>query len=497
MRWPPLTASALVVLACLGAIVVEAPAVEATIALRASTSTEPAGAATSLLLTIPSGTVAGDVMLAQVAVLGTDNPITAPSGWTLVRQDTSGGAVASSRVTQSLYVRVAGAGETNPTWGLSTAANAAGGILTMQGVDTASPIDTSGAAQDSGNKRAARPALNLAYANSVVVVFAGIEGDGNACKSLEHGDLSYSLQATANLMTPCAGAMDVEQEAGGSETPEFHLENEASSIVQVVALRPPTLAFSTASSVYTEAAGTVNVVVALSGVVTDPVVVAFERDGTANHGGNCGGGTDYTLVTATPATIPAGTSLLNLVVAICDDANAESSETVVITLTELEGAAWGALTVHTLTILDNDQPWAVALDPVTATGASAVGASWGAWTGDPGGAATSANFLKITHLGGDVPASFAIDFTGSSFVGAVDASEAVPINGNVQFACKQGLATQNPQDLTFTFGATSSSGSTTATFTTAGAVIYCQYRLVANLPSPLADQAYQTTYVVT
>jgi hypothetical protein len=115
--------------------------VSETIAFRGATS----GGGTEGALTIarPSGVVAGDVLIAQVANRGMGTVATAPPGWTVVRTDLSGASGASVRST--VYWRVAtGSEPASYTWTLSESAHIAGGIAAYTGVSTASPVDVAG-----------------------------------------------------------------------------------------------------------------------------------------------------------------------------------------------------------------------------------------------------------------------------------------------------------------------------------------------------------------
>src|SRR4029078_12698574 len=122
-------------------------------------------ASTSIVLNVPSGTQANDVMLAQVntkASGGGFPTITAPAGWTLIRNDQSG-----TTYQQSLYQRVAGASEpASYTWTLRPAAVASGGVLSFSGVDTPNPVDASNGAASSSNGTAVQaPSVTTTTAN--------------------------------------------------------------------------------------------------------------------------------------------------------------------------------------------------------------------------------------------------------------------------------------------------------------------------------------------
>lgn len=77
----------------------------------AGTQTAAATSSTSLSIDRPAGVALGDVLLASVtARLGAAAPISAPSGWALVRRDSCSGPN-RTQLTQALYVRLASASE--------------------------------------------------------------------------------------------------------------------------------------------------------------------------------------------------------------------------------------------------------------------------------------------------------------------------------------------------------------------------------------------------
>ena len=124
--------------------------------------------ASTLSISKPTGTVAGDVMVAAIATVPSTIPITAPSGWTLIQsqQQTS----TNSSVLASFY-RVAGSSEpATYTWILSNVhSGAVGGILTYSGVDTATPIDVSAKAATSSSTSHAAPTVTTTQAGDMLV----------------------------------------------------------------------------------------------------------------------------------------------------------------------------------------------------------------------------------------------------------------------------------------------------------------------------------------
>lgn len=112
------------------------------VVFRASSSA--IGTLGSLTIAKPAGVVAGDVMLAQFGARAFASTITAPSGWTLVRDDSldvGGGGVQSA-----IYVKIADAGEpASYTWVSSQSARTGGGIAAYSGASGVTPVDITAA----------------------------------------------------------------------------------------------------------------------------------------------------------------------------------------------------------------------------------------------------------------------------------------------------------------------------------------------------------------
>jgi hypothetical protein len=103
---------------------------------RASSQGSNGSGATTLAVSRPTGTQAGDVLVAQVVVKGTVT-ITAPAGWTQI-----GSPVDGTGVRVATYWRVAATGDpTSWTFTLASKAQAAGGITAYTGVDPVYPVD--------------------------------------------------------------------------------------------------------------------------------------------------------------------------------------------------------------------------------------------------------------------------------------------------------------------------------------------------------------------
>jgi len=126
------------------------------------------GTATTLSIGRPAGAVAGDVLVAGLAVRGQPT-ITAPAGWAQIRQDAGGSTLRSAT-----YWHVVGASEPSAyVWTFSSAQGAAGSVLDYRGVRTSSPAETSAGQVNASAISIAAPSVSTATAGDIVVgVFA-------------------------------------------------------------------------------------------------------------------------------------------------------------------------------------------------------------------------------------------------------------------------------------------------------------------------------------
>ncbi len=136
------------------------------IALRDS-STATNNAEKTLTVPVPT-TQPGDLLLASVAFRGKGS-VSTPSGWALVRQDTSGTAIQLAT-----YSRIAtGSEPPSYVWQFSAKPGAVGTMLAYSGVSAGSPIQTSDALASSKGKTITAPSVTTTAADSLLVtVFA-------------------------------------------------------------------------------------------------------------------------------------------------------------------------------------------------------------------------------------------------------------------------------------------------------------------------------------
>lgn len=126
-----------------------------------------ASGTTSVSITPPTGTTAGDVLVAQIGYRDGAETITAPSGWTLVTSYSSG-----TQVTSAIYWKVAAAGE--PTAVFSRPAGSPGDmggtLIAYIGASTSAPFAVYGNASGT-SATATTPSLTTTATTTEVTHF--------------------------------------------------------------------------------------------------------------------------------------------------------------------------------------------------------------------------------------------------------------------------------------------------------------------------------------
>ena len=132
----------------------ESPPSTDEIAFRSASSAQNGGTS-SITVATPSGTAAGDVLLATIDVRGKPK-ITAPTGWQLVRHDDG-----SSTMQKATYWKAATAGEpASHTFGFSSSMGATALVSAYSGVSTTAPVDAhSGLVGTTASRQITAPAV--------------------------------------------------------------------------------------------------------------------------------------------------------------------------------------------------------------------------------------------------------------------------------------------------------------------------------------------------
>jgi type II secretory pathway pseudopilin PulG len=119
---------------------------------------------TSIVVGVPIGTTAGDLLIAAVATdEDTSTTITTAAGWTLIDRGVSSGAV-----TLGAWYKVAGASESAPTFNWTGGQQAYGWMMRFTGQDAANPINASAVAnQTSATPQS--PAVTTTVPNCLIL----------------------------------------------------------------------------------------------------------------------------------------------------------------------------------------------------------------------------------------------------------------------------------------------------------------------------------------
>ena len=127
----------------------------------------------TITLPRPTTTTAGDVLVASIdARLSGTATIAPPSGWVLIRRDSSAPGYRS--LSQALYYKLAGSSEpASYRWTLASSVSAAGAILDLKGINPSSPIDSHSGAFTPKSSSFTAPSVTTTSARDVVLGFFG------------------------------------------------------------------------------------------------------------------------------------------------------------------------------------------------------------------------------------------------------------------------------------------------------------------------------------
>lgn len=237
-----------------------------------ATSTTGGGAATSLTVAKPAGTLTNHVMVAQITIKGVVASITPPANWNLINNSST--STSGSEITQAVYWHVAIAGEpASYTWSWMGSARAAGGIATFSNVETANPVDVSAVRITNNNATITVPAITTTSGNEMLMALLG-SSTASSHSTVTGMNENYDVSTVAGpngvtvsnntfLQVP-AGAVAAKTATTGSA---------ADNIAHIIALRPL-------------GALTINVP---AGTTTNDVMIASisYRPCSNTSGGNC------------------------------------------------------------------------------------------------------------------------------------------------------------------------------------------------------------------
>ncbi len=224
--------AAVIAFSAVGIVSVQAAS---TISLWAKTTANNGAGGTGLTIPKPSGTAAGDILVAQIVVNSGSTTITAPSGWQLIRSTAS-----SVAMVMASYYKVATSSEPSSYhWTFSASQPATGGISDYIGVSTTTPIDGSSGKVNGNTATASFTQITTTVADDMVLALVGVSGNttitppSGYVEDYDRNDTSSSHGKTAEVSHAVKSTTGATAVASAKETTLA-----VTNITQLVALRP-------------------------------------------------------------------------------------------------------------------------------------------------------------------------------------------------------------------------------------------------------------------
>ena len=303
----------------------------AQIAQRGSPTTRTTSSSSSLSISRPTGVVAGDIMIANIATQG-NNIAAASTGWTRITGSALGGSLTKYG---TLLYKIAGSSETSSytfTLGSGTTGGA-GAIIAFSGVDNTNPFDVApGTISTTTSTAVAAGSITTVTPNSVIIMFGqavGVSGGSSITWSSSNwrtatspGTLSekYDVQQTTRRVSVGA-AWALKTTAGSTGAGSATISTSVGNGGILIALRqkpvttpdltPPTVVSTTPASNATAVSTGTNITAVFSESLTASTVngsSAFLRAGTTSVPATVSYTAGSQNVTLTPASaLSAGT----------------------------------------------------------------------------------------------------------------------------------------------------------------------------------------------
>jgi RHS repeat-associated protein len=248
-------------------VIARSVSVPQTVALRGASSGSNGAGDVSLSLSRPAGVQAGDLLIAQVTVVGGSGvAVAAPSGWSSLSSVANGTAVS-----ENVYWRAAAAGDpVSWSWTWSGSQKASGAVVAYSGADvSAAPVFA--AALVAGTSLSA-PSVTTVRDNAAVLSLLGVQtgtaitpGSGQA----ERWEASSS-GGTAASRTTSEGADKLQPVAGASGTRTATAAASVTGVAHSVVVAPAVVVTTTRYG-YSGPGDTPDITQDVAGVVTERV----------------------------------------------------------------------------------------------------------------------------------------------------------------------------------------------------------------------------------
>jgi hypothetical protein len=217
---------------------------------RSAATAQTGSGASSLVISVPSGVVAGDVMIAAVDAEGS-TAITPPGGWS----STGLFAGTTNYGYSGVYFRVAGSSEPSSySWSLGTSRKAVGKITAYTGVENSAPIEvTATTAGGLTGTSDSAPSITTTVANTTVLMeFAALNSLGSFTITPPTGTNTRASAFTSGAGSVVGAEVQdfVQATAGATGTKTFKPSASISWGAITIALKPGTgvLSFDVAPS---------------------------------------------------------------------------------------------------------------------------------------------------------------------------------------------------------------------------------------------------------
>ncbi len=216
------------------------PFLNAQISLRAY-STSSTLSTTNVTIVKPTGTVAGDVMIVNIATNG-NNMDPSLSGWSLVGSQSSLGG-SNNRHAVILYKVATNSEASSYTFSLgSGASGVAAGMMSFSGVDTSggSPFDYTGSFATGNDKIPTANSISTSIANAAVIMFTQIAGGTGAFSSWTATSPSTltEIYDVAGTNTQVAAAWSLKSSLGNTGSGINSITNNKTWGAILLALKP-------------------------------------------------------------------------------------------------------------------------------------------------------------------------------------------------------------------------------------------------------------------
>jgi hypothetical protein len=186
-------------------------------------------------ITIPTGTIQGDVMIANIYCGGSGTiTVTPPSGWTLVVQTSVSGQIMET------YYKVASDSEPSSySWSVSGDAQNQGGISTYYNVDTSNPIDAYSNQANPASTSYTAPSVTTTVNNAMLVGAFGACAGGNPNTVTPQSGFTeqYDIGQDSND-NACLESSDYVQASAGASGVTVAIGQSGVNIGHLIALKP-------------------------------------------------------------------------------------------------------------------------------------------------------------------------------------------------------------------------------------------------------------------